>query len=420
VKADVLDSAGATISPSLIWGSSKEGAATAAVASTGSPNGTITAIHAGTTSVTATCSNPDCNANLPAQYSSNVITAMVTGNTSTTVYAASTSSTSLIPISTDANAAGTAITLPFAPNSILSDSAGINLYLGSASGLMIVTTATGAVTSNTIAGTVMAVSSDGAYVVIANSANGQIYVFATSGSTVNFQHGATTPSVSFTPDSKTDWIVNQNTAYADSVGFPSTQFTLPYSPNAVTFSAQGGLGYFTANGLVDVRSTCNRGEVQTLSANNPTLIAPGPGGGGVVAADSPNLDIVTTSNVMPGCPTIAANSIASYDLGVGAFNAKQLFLSSDGSRAWIISDLPQLISFNLATSTPVAIPYTGGVTGLSGGVRLDGEQLYIGTSDGTVHRIDVASNTDAAQITVGLKDTSGNATNPNLVYVLPH
>ena len=49
----------------------------------------------------------------------------------------------------------------------------------------------------------------------------------------------------------------------------------------------------------------------------------------------------------------------------------------------------------------------------------DGQQLYIGANDGTVHRMDVATATDAAQITVGLKDASGNAVAPNLVAVAP-
>ena len=36
-----------------------------------------------------------------------------------------------------------------------------------------------------------------------------------------------------------------------------------------------------------------------------------------------------------------------------------------------------------------------------------------------VHSLTVASHTDSAQITVGLKDGSGNAVAPNLVLVLP-
>ena len=109
-------------------------------------------------------------------------------------------------------------------------------------------------------------------------------------------------------------------------------------------------------------------------------------------------------------------------MGAGKFNAQQLFMSSDSSRAWIISDLPELLELNLqsSTPTPVVIPYAGGATAYSGGVTLDGAQVYVGASDGAVHRIDVASAppTDVQQIAV--KDANGNPVTPNLVYVQPH
>ena len=40
-------------------------------------------------------------------------------------------------------------------------------------------------------------------------------------------------------------------------------------------------------------------------------------------------------------------------------------------------------------------------------------------SDGKVHYIVTSTMTDSAQIAVGLKDTNGNATPPNLVAVVP-
>jgi hypothetical protein len=78
-----------------------------------------------------------------------------------------------------------------------------------------------------------------------------------------------------------------------------------------------------------------------------------------------------------------------------------------------------LLLFDLTNSAPYTIPYAGGATAYGGGTTLDGVQVYVGTSDGTVHRIDVGSHTDAQQIVVGLKDGSGNPVTPNLVYVVP-
>lgn len=106
-------------------------------------------------------------------------------------------------------------------------------------------------------------------------------------------------------------------------------------------------------------------------------------------------------------------------MGVGPFNAQQMFMSPDSSNAWIITDLPELLFFYLTDSTAHAIPLTGGAIAYSGGITLDSAHVYLGTGDGTVHRIDVASNSDVQQIGVGLKDPNGNAVVPNLVYVLP-
>ena len=120
--------------------------------------------------------------------------------------------------------------------------------------------------------------------------------------------------------------------------------TLPYTPNALGISAQGGLTYITGSNPneVDVRSTCNQSEVQTLSANAPTLIGAIPNGTGAVAVDSPSVDVVSTSGYpQPGLSGDNQSTLSSFNMGVGNFNARQLFFSSDSSRAWIISDLPE-------------------------------------------------------------------------------
>jgi hypothetical protein len=424
LTADVYDSNGQYIKPKLTWASSINASAT--VANTGAVNNpaTVTAVAPGTVSVTATCSSPNCNIDLPAQYSENVATVQVTGTTSTVVFAASTNSTSLIPITTSNNTAGTAVTLPNLPNSIISDPGGTTLYLGSSSGLMAVNLSTAAVTGYSVNGTIMGISPSGQFMLISDSVANNVYLIDLSNQTIlSTNSGMTATSAAFTPDSGFDnWVNGTQLGF----GLPySTQtfLTLAYTANAVDFIAQGGLTYITSSSgrEVDVRATCNQSEVQTLTANAPTLVSRLPNGTGAVAADSPAIDVISTpSTVTGGCPvTTNTSTLATYDLGAGTFKASQLFLSADSSRAWIISDLPALLTFNLSTLTPTSIPFTGGATPLSGGVRLDGQQLYIGASDGLVHRIDVASLTDAAQITVGLKDSKGNAVTPNLVYVLP-
>src|SRR5450759_3280186 len=97
LTADVLDTNGQSITPPLTWGSSAKASVTVAPGTTGNA-ATLTAVAPGTAYITASCSNPACNKNVGAQYSLNVATATVSGGTTTTVYAASTTSLCLVPI----------------------------------------------------------------------------------------------------------------------------------------------------------------------------------------------------------------------------------------------------------------------------------------------------------------------------------
>ena len=436
VIADVLDTNGQSIHPTLTWGSSALTTAAVATGTAGTNLATITGHLAGNAYVTATCSDPDCNKNVGAQYSQNIVTVIVPGGTATTAYAASTNSLSLVPINTSTNVAGTAITLPYPPTSLITDPTGVAVYLGSSSGLMTVDVSTSAVTTAAgVNGTVQAISANGRYLLLSDPVANSVDYFDIS--TLNnalTQPGDVTSSTAFTPDSKLNEFLNGSILGVaipiDARFNPTTleENNVSYTGNALDISAQGGLTYITGNGVspsilpaIHVFATCNQTEVQVppLTATGPTLIKAIPNGTGAVAADSPNIDVVTTGAVMPGCPATAPNSVASYDLGAGPFTARQVFLSSNAADAWIISDLPELLLFDLQHLTSIPVPLTGGATAYNGGVTLDGAQVYVGTSDGTVHRIDVASHADAQQISVNLKDGNGNPVTPNLVYVAP-
>ncbi len=425
LSADVLDTTGKAIKPTLNWASSVPAAITVAAGTAGTNLATITGMAGGTASVTATCSNPNCNVNLPAQYSMNVVTATVTGLDTTNVYAASTNSTTLVPISTSTNTAGTAITLPYLPNSIVMSPNGANVYLGSSSGLMLVNTLNSAVTTLPIPGTIVAIAVDGSYMLLSSSVANAVYYYSlATGTNAATLGGYTTSSGSYTPDSQSNaWVSANQLAVGTPLQF-SNFISLPNTANALAISAQGGLTYVTGSNpnQVDVFSTCDYTPVQTLSANGPTLVQPIPNGTGAVATDSPALDVVSTPATLTtlGCPIKDQSGISSFDMGVGNFAARQLFFSTDSTRAWIISDLPELLTFVLPSSPQKPIPYAGlNVTAYSGGITLDGQQVYVGASDGAVHRIDVASASDVQQIAVGLKDANGNPVPPNLVAVQP-
>ena len=417
--ADVVDSAGVQVNPVLTWGTTFSSVATATVASSGSPFGTVTGVAPGTAFITATCSNPDCNANLPAQYALSVNTVTVPGGAGPTVYAASTNSLSLIPISSASDTIGTALTLPYPPNSIIADPVGRKVYLGSSSGMMIVTVANNTITTNTISGVILAVSGDSNYVIVSDPSTNTTNVYDVSTSSSAFTHPNTTTWAAITPDSKTTWFSQGNHGFNDSLSAPAYQFGLPFVPVAGAFNGTGALGYFTSGNSagIDVRSTCNTSDVETLAASNPTLIVSTPSGAAV--ADSPNLDVITSSNFGEGCPATASTSITSHPLGLGSFNTKQMFVDSTGTSIWLISNLPQVVSFDIPTSVTNATPLVNGATPLSGGIRTDGQQAYFGASDGMVHRIEVGTHADVQQIAVGLKDSNGNTVNPNLVVVVP-
>ncbi len=425
LTADVYDTMNQYIKPTLTWGSSST--ATATIAATGTANnpGTITAVAPGTAYITASCSFPNCNKYLPAQYSQNVVTATVSGGTPTSVYAASTNSTMLVPFNIQTDTPGTAITLPYYPNSIIANPAGTTVYLGSASGLMAVSVSTGTVTTYAINGTIEAISPDGTALLLTDTVDGDLNYFdLTTGTNNSAQSGFTTSSAAYTPDSGfIEWLTGSTLGFGLPTGTSGT-VGLMNTANALDIMAQGGLTYITSAAAqqVFVYSTCNQSPVNepVLNAVAPTLIAAAPNGTGAVAADSPNIDVISTPSVLTaGCPVTTKSRITSYDLGAGSFTARQMFVSPNGSRAWIVNNLPQILTFSLSSLTPNNIPLTGGATAYNGGITMDSANAYFGASDGTVHRILVDELTDVTQIAVNLKDSSGNVTPPNLVVVVP-
>ncbi len=419
--ADVLDTNGNAIAPTLVWGSFLPAVAPVATSTAANNSATVTGIAGGTTYITATCSNPDCNIGLSPQYSENVATFNVTTPAPTTVYAASTASKMLVPISTSTNTAGTPITLPDFPNSIVSDPFGRGLYLGSASGLIAVTTA-GIVSQIAASGTAVAISSNGQYLLVSDNTNNQLRYVSLTASNVTGIFSGSTASSAFTPDGRfNEWVNGTTLGFEAQTGL-SGSVTLPNPGNTLDIAAQGGLTYVTSAmaGQIYEYSTCDVSLQQTLTAGNPTLIKALPNGTGALAADSPNIDLLSSPAVlMPGCPDVDQSQIHQYDLGAGAFNAQQLLVSPDATHAYLITDQPKVLSFDVTTQTPGSVTLANNATAYNGGITADGSRVYLGTTDGTVHIIVTADMFDAAQVPVNLTDANGAATTPNLVTVLP-
>lgn len=425
LTADVLDSAGVAITPTLNWASSSNAAAT--VAATGTGNGaTATAVAGGTASITASCANPTCNVGLPAQYSQNVATVTVPQANVTTVYVASSNSKMLVPVSTADNTVGAAITLPNYPNSIVADPAGKGIYMGSSTEIMAVATGSTSVGTYPVSGTILAISPDGNYLLISDNVNKVIQYFSISaGAIAGTKSGVTANSSAYTPDSLVnEWVNATQLGVGYSTGWLNS-FTTLSAPSFMDISGQGGLTYISSatGAQVLVYATCESTPVANqppLVGTSPTLIKALPNGTGAVTVDPPSIDVISTpATLSTGCPVTTLSTINSYDLGLGSFTPVQLLVTSNSSFAWILSNLPTLVGFNLSSLAPSTVGLVGGATPLSGGLTPDGLQLWVGASDNTVHRVDTQPPTDVIQVSVNLKDANGNTTGPNLVSVVP-
>jgi hypothetical protein len=423
--ADVLDSAGQSITPTLNWASSSN--VTATVAATGTSNGaTATAVGPGTAYITASCATPTCNINVPTQYSQNVASVNVPQDNVTTVYVGSTNSKSLVPVSTADNSVGAAIALPYYPNSIVGDPAGTGVYLGSATGIMAVPTGSTSVGTYPVSGTILAISPDGQFLLLSDNAKSAIHYFSISAGAVVSSTNGTAASSAYTPDSKyNEWVNATQLGIGYSTAFLNS-FTLTNTPPSfMDISGQGGLTYITSASTAQVLaySTCNAQPVQNqppLSGTSPTLIKALPNGTGALAIDPPSIDVISTpATLSAGCPVTTQSTINGYNLGIGSFTPVQLLVNTNSSFAWILSNLSTIVGFNLSSLSPSTVALVGGATPLAGSLTLDGLQLWVGASDNTVHRVDTQPPTDVTQVQVNLKDGNGNITPPNLISVLP-
>jgi hypothetical protein len=183
----------------------------------------------------------------------------------------------------------------------------------------------------------------------------------------------------------------------------------------VKFLPNGVFAYFAggaAGAAVTAHAACDNSLSDSIAIpGSPAFVRPLPDAGTVLAVDSPCIDVIKVTTSRVGCPPPLSDAVTSVNLGAGAFTARQLIVLPDGSKAYVTSDLGQLRGLTTSTSTPFTIPLAGGATAFKGGTTLDGTKLYVGGSDNAVHRIDVASGTDAQQIGVSFK--------PDLVAVRP-
>lgn len=413
LTADVVDAAGVTISPTLAWVSVDPGVATVNGATNG-PTGTVTANTPGTTSIIAECSGT-CNYGLPPVYS-DVAAATVSGTNGTTVYAAGTGSTQLIPIDSGTHAAGTAIVLAAQPNSFLFAPLATRGFLGSSTGVITLDAIGNTATQNTaFPGKVLALSPDGNRLLVADVNAVYSLNFGSNGSTESLAISGAT-AASFLPDSSRAYIIAGTNLYIYSPGstnlglvsLGATAKDVAVVPSSAFVFVSNGV----ANSIVS-RAVCDSSSAGIFNIpGTPFQLGFTPDASKVLAVDSPGIDVLTrTSLTQAGCPPALSATLSSVDFGQGAFTPNQMIVTSDGAKAYIVSNLPNVLVYNVNTGATSVIPLANGASGLSISATLDGTQIYVGGSDNNVHRIDPVSGADVQQIAVSFT--------PNLVAVRP-
>jgi len=413
LSAVVKDINGAVVNNvTLTWNSSVPAAATV------NSSGLVAGVAYGTSSITASCAlNGTCNKGQGSLVTSNTVTASVgPGASGTTIYATGTGTTSFVPIDSGTNTAGTAITLPYSPNSMILDPQGANAYLGSGSGLMVVNTTNNTYnkTITNAAGKVLAVSPSGQLVLIGGSGFSTV-IYNNSANTVTTLSAITNAvAADFSPDS-TESVVADTTGVRVVQGTVVRTVSSAVTPTDVSFLATGALAYLAAANTPSVVA-CNSTLHAGGASGTTTLVKTLPDGSKVLGAQLPNLVVVAVATSGTTCPpTIAETpSVLAF---TGGTTAKQIIITSNGTHAYVTSDLAgKLLSYDVVGNVTGAVNLVGTApVTTTGGVTLDSASVYVGVNDGgpgSVHKIDVASGTDTTQISVSFV--------PDLVAVRAH
>lgn len=425
LTAVAIDSKGKTLTaPPLTWVSSQ----TYSVSITpGSPalTATVTGVNPGTSYIQAVCDPSICNRNLPPVFS-NMMKATTNGTPTYTVYTTSKNSTALVLIDPTTNTpTTTSITLPFAPNSMVINRQGSRVIMGSDSGAMLVDLNAGTATKLGFIGTAIGFSPDGSVLALHDTVNSIIYVLDANKLTLITAIPATGSHFlgDFTVDGHYGFFAggtNKLYGYDGNGTRQAVTLSAPAYDTAVLASGQAVYLAGGAGNAVPVRSTCNIGTstVDTQAANAPKFVEALPDGTGAVAVDSPNIIVMNNVNVNNACPPTLSEGSATVDLGQGSFTATQLLVTPDSKKAIVFTDSNKVFLFDLGThATTVVSVGAAGTKAFPGGTTLDSTFLWVASSDGKVHKIDLSNGNDAAQVDPALKKSDSTATTPDFVVI---
>jgi len=432
----------------LTWSSSETKSAT--VTSSGIATA---ATGGGTATIVASCTPPTCNIGFsPSQpiYPENVVTIAPAAGTppSRIIYVSSTGCGTTdncfsvaIPVTIPGSTYGTITSLPATPNSLVFDRQGSKAFLGTnasqlgSKGLAVLSaTANTASQFTSTPGKVLAVSPDGSAVIVSDTVDtpNQVFVFDTkTNRSVSFRiTGAT--AADFSPDNLKAFIVAGSTLYVYSKLDALQTIALAAPANDVSFLSEGAFAYVAGGSPSSVTTwgTCNPAQATAPAPTpgTPIFIKTLADASAVVALDPPTMDVIHVLTAPQGCTPTVSNSVSSFDLGHGAFVPTQVIVSQDGSTAYILtSNSSSVMVFNITAETSSAVALNGNAVALRASLSPDGQQLYVGASDGMLHVLQTSTGADITEVPFpqGLcQDSAGNPFKglnclPDLVAVKP-
>lgn len=429
----VTDTKGATIpAANIALTFSSSSPRTASFAAT---TGVLTAGTAGNAVIVASCTPPTCNPGVGQPIYSNPFNVTVTGTSTTTVYATGADATTVVPIDTTTNTAGTPVTVPtITPtggtatqptiNSAVASLGGDKIYYGTNLGLLTFTTATNTFGTPNISlpGRVLAVSPDGVRVIIRDPNNTSVYVLDNTNNSFQTLTIANATGADWSPDSMKAFITAGTTMFVYSTAVANRTVTLASAAADIAAAPQGTLAYAGGTNSLQVIAVCTNATVSNVPlTGTPVLVEAAANGARIFAADTTSIhrvDITIPSQACP--PTTFTNTGASFSFG-GPFTPKQLIVLSDASRAYLTTSSAGVRSLNANTGATSTIALTGGGVATTGGATNDGASVYVGaTGTNDVQRIDTATGAVTAQIAVSLKKADNTAVAPDFVVVKPN
>ncbi|KAA6458191.1 hypothetical protein DYQ86_19920 [Acidobacteria bacterium AB60] len=298
-----------------------------------SSSGAVTASFPGSASVYAICQPSECN---PApinlfgangtglSIASNPVDLTVPGTASAYVwYGAPGKSQYFVPVQLLSGTVGSTVRLPYVPNSMVMDQTGTTLYFGSEHELMVYSTASNSLTSQSTGtpGVVLAVSPNNSTILVNDQVRQLFYLISGTGTTAPSSFGGLGTAAQFTPDGKTLYVTDSatagpghtNTLYVFNANTGWTTYPLTTSggtigPENLAITVPGVGAYVSGNPTV-AHTWCPTGTVGDY--NSMTFYPQGDS----VNADTDVLAATTDGQHILGA-ALTAGGISFSDIGV--------------------------------------------------------------------------------------------------------